>query len=142
MAAIFEQEYKVVTDDIDGQGHANNIAYLKWLQDAAIAHSVEQGWSTAKYRQHGWSWVVRSHYIEYRRPVFLDDQLVIKTWVADMKKYSSLRKYEVRHRYTTKLVAKAETNWAFVEIDSAKLIPVPEVVSCDFLIWESAGMKA
>lgn len=137
MVAVFEHNYQVSQADIDGQGHANNIAYFQWLQDAAIAHSAEQGWTTAKYREHGWSWVVRSHYIEYRRPVFLDDQLIIKTWIADMKKYTSMRKYEVLHAGTGKLIAKVETNWAFVERESGRLIPISEEVSEAFKIWQS-----
>ncbi len=134
MPSVFEFKHKICQEEIDGLGHANNIAYLQWLQAAALAHSAEQGWKTSDYKQRGWSWVVRSHFIEYRRPVFADELIIVKTWVADMKKFSSLRKYEILHGETGKLIARAETNWAFVTTESGRLVPIPEEVSSAFEI--------
>lgn len=134
MTAIFLFEHQVTAEEIDGQGHANNIAYFQWLQSAALGHSAAQGWPTKNYKDHGWSWVVRSHFIEYRRPVFIDDTIIVKTWVADMKKASSLRKYEVLIGTTGKLVARAETNWAFVSIQTGRLISIPPEVASAFEI--------
>ncbi|WP_417847538.1 acyl-CoA thioesterase [Thalassoglobus sp.] len=139
MPALYLFEHEVTETDIDGQGHANNISYLKWLQNAAIAHSDVQGWNTNLYKEHGWAWVVRSHFIEYRRPVFQGDAVVIKTWVHDMKKYSSLRKYEILNSKTEKLVARAETNWAFVATETGRLIAIPEIVSSAFEIPQSSN---
>ena len=48
-------------DEIDGQGHANNVAYVQWMQDAAVAHSAAQGWPGERYVELGCGWVVRSH---------------------------------------------------------------------------------
>ncbi len=141
MPALFLYEYQVTESDIDGQGHANNISYLKWLQNAAIAHSDVQGWDTGKYQSQGWSWVVRSHFIEYRRPVFAGETVLVKTWVAEMKKFSSLRKYEILHSETEKLVARAETNWAFVTTETGRLIAIPEVVSSAFEIPQSSNVS-
>ena len=33
-----EHSVTVASDDIDANRHANNIAYLRWVQDAAVAH--------------------------------------------------------------------------------------------------------
>lgn len=134
MPEIFEYRHEVTEAEIDGLGHVNNIAYIRWLQTAAIKHSAEQGWPTRAYKERGWSWVVRSHFIEYRRPVFADETVIIKTWVHDMKKFSSLRKYQIEHSETGKLVARAETNWAFVELSSGRLVTIPQEVSDAFKI--------
>jgi len=136
MPDISLTSHLVRPEDIDGQGHANNIAYFSWLQSAAVGHSVAQGWTAERYRQHHWAWVVRTHFIEYRRPVFQGDQILIRTWVADMKKFTSLRKYELER--DGKLVARAETNWAFVDTETGRLIPVPAEVSQSFQIRETS----
>ncbi len=44
MPAIYEHPHTVGSDEIDPQGHANNVAYVQWLQSAAVAHSAAQGW--------------------------------------------------------------------------------------------------
>ena len=46
MPAIYCHSHVVRDDEIDGLGHVNNLHYLKWMQDAAVAHSAAQGWPT------------------------------------------------------------------------------------------------
>ena len=38
--------------------------------------------------------MARSHQIEYLRPVFQDDELVMRTWIAGMERVKSVRHYE------------------------------------------------
>ena len=138
MPVDFEYRHTVRAEEIDPQGHANNICYLDWMQSAAIEHSTLQGWSTKRYRDEGWSWVVRSHFIEYRRPVFAGDVVIVRTWVADMKKFSSLRKFEMSEEKTGKVAARAETNWAFVSLETGRLIAIPDIVKSAFEISTQA----
>src|SRR5579872_5422455 len=131
MTKVFHYEHVVCDDEIDTLiGHVNNLAYLKWMQSAAIAHSTAQGWPTEAYQRLGAGWVVRSHTIEYRRPAFLNDKIVVRTWVADFKKVTSLRRYEVvRGSGNDEVVlAVAATDWAFIHFatHAPKRIP-PEV---------------
>ena len=93
MPAILEWTHTVVEDDLDGLGHANNISYLKWMQSAALAHSAAQGWPVEAYAALGCGWVVRSHFIEYLAPALLGDTILIRTWVADMGKVTSRRRF-------------------------------------------------
>lgn len=95
MPAVFEYPRQVTATEIDGLGHVGNVEYVRWLQDAAIAHSAAQGWPTARYHEFGAGWVVRSHQIEYLAPAHLGDQIVVRTWVANLKGIRSLRKYEI-----------------------------------------------
>lgn len=134
MPEIFQLAHLTTESELDGQGHVNNTCYLKWMQNAAVRHSDAQGWTTKRYVEHGWSWVVRSHFIEYRRPVFGHEDIVIVTWVADMKKHSSLRKYQIKRGSDGKLVARAETNWAFVERERGTLLAIPEEVASAFQV--------
>lgn len=129
MPAIFEFPHLVSSDEIDGQGHVNNVSYVRWMQDAAVAHSREQGWNSTRYGEIGCSWVARRHTIEYLQPAFSGEKVVVVTWVADMKKITSLRKYRIVRPQDSAVLAVAETNWAFVNVKTGmpKRIP-PEVV--------------
>lgn len=131
MPARYEHALTVTTDDLDRQGHVNNIVYLRWMQDAAVAHSREQGWPMSRYAEAGFSWVVRSHFIEYRVPAFSGDEVVVHTWVADMQKVSSLRRFEIRRAEGT-LLARAETHWAFVRTSDQRLMRIPDEVASAF----------
>jgi acyl-CoA thioester hydrolase len=133
MPARFEHSLTVTEADLDRQGHVNNIVYIRWMQDAAVAHSAAQGWPMQRYADAGVAWVVRSHFIEYRVPAFAGDEVTVHTWVADMQKVSSRRKFEIRRRDGT-LLARAETNWAFVRTADQRLVRIPDEVASAFIV--------
>lgn len=114
MNPIFEFEHTVEESEIDALGHVNNLAYLRWMQDAAVAHSAACGWTTKRYLEAGVGWVVRSHNIEYRTPAMHSDEIVVRTWVAGFKKVTSRRRYDIVRPADEALLATAETNWAFI----------------------------
>ncbi|MFM8223379.1 MAG: acyl-CoA thioesterase [Planctomycetaceae bacterium] len=143
MPAIYEHTVLVVPSEIDGLGHVNNVEYVRWMQAAAVAHSAAQGWPHQAYVELGAGWVVRSHQIEYLQPAHLGDRIVIKTWVATMRKVTSLRRYEML-RYTDDpatgttagtLVARGETDWAFIDFQTRQPRRIaPEVQQCFELV--------
>jgi acyl-CoA thioester hydrolase len=141
MAAIFQFTHAVRDDEIDAViGHVNNLAYLKWMQTAAMAHSAAQGWPAEAYQKLGAGWVVRSHQIEYLRPAFPQDEITVRTWVAEFKKVTSLRRYEiVRGAGESEIVlAKAATDWAFIHFATHQLRRIPPEVSNAFEIVPAA----
>ena len=130
MSAYFEYPHTVTEADIDELGHAGNFHYVKWMQHAAIAHSTANGWPPQKYNELGAGWVIRSHQISYLKPAFEGEPIVIKTWVASMKPASSLRRYEILNA-RGEILARAETDWAFVNYARQKPIRIPaEVANC------------
>jgi len=130
MPEIYQHPHTVRQDEIDGQGHANNVAYVQWMQDAAVAHSAAQGWPGERYLQAGFGWVVRWHRIEYLQPAFAGDQLIVRTWVATMQKVMSLRRYRFVRPGDQALLATAETMWAFIDYATARPARIlPEVAA-------------
>ena len=132
MPAIFDWTYVVSERDLDDLGHANNISYLKWMQSASLAHSAAQGWPIEAYRSLGVGWVVRSHHIEYLRSAVLGDQIVVRTWVANLKKVTSLRRFEIRRIADDVLLARSASDWAFVEYATGTPKRIPVEVSTAF----------
>ena len=135
MPAVFEYHHLVKADEIDGQGHVNNVAYVRWMQDAAVAHSTEQGWEATRYREIDSGWVARMHTIEYLQPAFEGDQILVLTWISDMKKITSRRKYKITRPADSTVLAVAETNWAFVSFSKStpKRIPAEIFKSFDLV---------
>jgi acyl-CoA thioester hydrolase len=134
MPEIFEFHHTVADSEIDSLGHANNVAYVDWMQLAAAAHSSAQGWPGPRYREIGKGWVVRSHHIEYLQPAYAGDRIVVRTWVATLKKATSLRRYRILLVPDEAVLATAETLWAF--IDYATRLPqrIPTEVAESFPI--------
>jgi len=115
----YEHPHRVVVAEIDELGHAGNFHYVRWMQQAAVAHSDINGWPAARYRSIGAGWVVRSHQITYLKPAFEGVRL------------TSLRRYEIR-RDDGELLATAATDWAFMNYEKQKAVRIPAEVAAAF----------
>ena len=131
MAQPHVYEIAVAESAIDTNGHANNVEYLRWMQDAAAAHSNAVGCTQAT-RAAGATWVVRSHHVDYLRPAFAGDRIEVRTWVVDFRRAFSLRKYELVRQGDGALLARGETNWAFVDTSTGRPRSVPEEIQALF----------
>jgi acyl-CoA thioester hydrolase len=117
--------------DIDANGHVNNIVYVQWMQDVAIAHSDAVGCSAATSAA-GATWVARSHHIEYLRPAYAGDRILVQTWLVDAtRKSSSPRRYRMVRDSDGTVLARGETLWVFIDTQTGRprTIP-PEVIGC------------
>jgi acyl-CoA thioester hydrolase len=137
MPDVYFHEHTIRADEIDAQGHANNVRFLHWMIDAAVAHSTAQGWSHDDYLRLGAAWVVRSHQIKYLQSAYADETIVVRTWVASMKRFSSVRKYRIVRRSDDALLASAETEWVLVDLRSRALAPIPPQLVDSFTIVDS-----
>jgi len=148
MDSVFEHIIDVRDSDIDVLGHVNNVVYVQWMQNAAYAHSAALGWTLERYLELGAGWVARLHQIEYLQPAFAKDRVIIKTWVADMKKVTSTRRYRMVRMdpplaneqgfvdpnapMRETLLAVAHTNWAFIDYMRGTPMRIPPEMAADF----------
>ena len=130
----FRYRHTVVPDEADILGHANNVAYVEWMQQAALAHSAALGWPWKRYKDCGCGWVVRCHRIDYRQPAMPGDEIVVETWVASMQKVTSVRHYRIQRCADGKLLAHAETKWAFINFATGQPVRIPAEISEAFPI--------
>lgn len=134
MPAIFEYRITVPAAAIDEQGHVNNVEYVRWMQEAAVAHSAAQGWSGDRYRELGAGWVARAHQIEYLQPAFCGEDLIVYTWVADFRKIRSLRKYKFVRVGDGAVLARAQTDWTFIGLQQRVPRRIPPEVAEAFVL--------
>ncbi len=131
MQQIHRYELLVPKEAEDQNGHVNNVEYLRWMQDAAMQHSEITG-CTAATNAAGATWVVRTHKIEYFKPAFAGDRVVIVTWIADFRRVQSLRKYKIIRPADDALLAEGETNWVFVDVQKGTLRSIPREIRAAF----------
>jgi len=141
MPAVYEHCLQVTGQDIDGQGHAGNVAYVNWMQDAALAHSSAQGWPPERYTDSQAGFVVRHHDIQYLQPAFENDQIRVLTWVADFQTLTSLRRYRIVRRApprdpgeepTDTVLVTAATNWVYIGFQRRMPRRIPDELSKAF----------
>ena len=122
--SCFFRSFAVAPDDIDVLGHANNVSWVRWVQDMATSHSDAVGLDLPTYRKLGVVWVVRRHDIEYLAPAFVGEEIRATTWVAQVGATSSLRRTVFRRERDGVELARAETTWVLVD-GRGKPVQVP-----------------
>ena len=103
------------------------------MQDAAILHSDSQG-CTKVTMAAGATWVVRMHRVEYLRPAFAGEQIIVLTWVSNFRRVQSLRKYRIIRVKDNAVLVEGETDWVFVNAKTGRLRSIPKNVIAAFEI--------
>jgi len=104
---IYTKKIKVESQHIDTLKHVNNVVYLEWVQDMGNYHW--QAKTNGKYDEL-YAWVALDHFIEYKRPAVLGDELVATTFVEKSVGARTIR--HVEFHKDGKLVCRSKTNWA------------------------------
>ena len=125
---IHSKTFIIPANAIDENGHVNNVAYVQWMQDIAMEHYESIG-GTNPMQLAGATWVVREHRIEYLLPAFAGEEIEIKTWVENIRRVRSLRKYEFIRKKNGKILVRGETDWVFVDLQTGAPRAIPDEVS-------------
>ncbi len=125
MSDFFDLPHTVTSDEIDTQGHVHNLRYLQWTLWAAGAHSRAAGWDSEQALKQHMGWVVRKHDITYRAAAMEGDAIIVRTWVADIAKFASRRKYLICRPADATVLAKVETRWVYVDLAKHKVVAIP-----------------
>ncbi|HLK68244.1 MAG TPA: acyl-CoA thioesterase [Bryobacteraceae bacterium] len=128
----FELALQVRPEDIDELGHVNNVSYLRWVQDVAVAHwrAVAPLTDQAKLQ-----WIILRHEIDYKRPAYLGDEILARTWVGTATRIRFERHTEIVRASDFTLLAKARTLWCPMGVKTGK----PAVVSNEVRACFSVG---
>ena len=131
----YELAIQVEPADIDELGHVNNVTYLRWVQDVAVAHwkAVAPAADQAKLL-----WIVLRHEIDYKHPAYLGDQIIARTWVGAASRIRFERHTELLRASGRLLLAKARTLWCSIDVRTGKPTGVSEEVRACFSVGSSA----
>ena len=106
----YEHSFTVTAGDIDQQGHVNNVRYVQWIQDVAVAHWRDLA---TPEQLSGVTWVVLRHEIDYLRPAFEGEELTARTWVGRAWAARSERFTEVRRG--GEILVRAKSVWCALD---------------------------
>lgn len=114
----FEYPITIIESDIDQLGHVNNIIYLKWVQEIAIAH-----WNTvaSEEMKEQYLWVVSRHEIDYLKSALLTSELIARTWVSETYSGAKSERFvDIYDRATNQVYARVKTTWYLLDRHTKK----------------------
>jgi len=111
--------------DIDRLGHVNNIVYLRWVQDVAVAH-----WQSLASPEHQAEilWMALRHEIDYKGQAVEGDEIVVRTWIGTAEGLRFERFTEMLRSGDRKLLVQAKTVWCPIDPKAGRPKRVPAEV--------------
>ncbi|MHA6722752.1 acyl-CoA thioesterase [Sphingomonas sp. RS2018] len=101
--------------DIDFMGHVNNASYLRWVQDAVLSHwrSLAPVDAVASHL-----WVALKHEITYRKPAFLDDDVIATVVLEKVQGASAF--YDTIIRRGEDVLAEVKSRWCCIDAETKR----------------------
>ncbi|TVZ14424.1 acyl-CoA thioesterase [Maribacter sp. MAR_2009_72] len=127
---VYRKELIVSKDDLDDLNHVNNVRYVQWIQDISKEHWQHKA---PNELQEEVIWVVLSHHIEYKSAAFLNDPIVMTTFIKTSTGAKSTRIVEMIHGKTQKVLVLARTEWCLLNSKTNRPIRVSDKLKDIFL---------
>lgn len=123
-APAYQFPIKIVPGDIDFMGHVNNARYLSWVQDAVLSHWRKLAPDDAVASR---AWVALKHEIIYRRPAFLDDEVIAETV---LEKIAGARAfYSTVIQRGEEVLAEVKSAWCCIDAETLRPARITKEIS-------------
>jgi len=119
---VFTETFQPRPADIDDNGHVNNVVYLSWAQDLAIAHWNRRALAAD---QDAFAWVALRHEIDYRRALLPGETATGRTWVSDIAEGPRFERFVRIDGPNGAMCAQIRTVWVLIEKGSGRPRRVP-----------------
>ncbi|MXO90950.1 acyl-CoA thioesterase [Pontixanthobacter aquaemixtae] len=115
---------KILPTDIDFMGHVNNARYLGWVQDAVLSHwrSIAPADAVASR-----AWVALKHEITYRKPAFLDDDVIARTVLESTKGARAF--YSTVIQRGEEVLAEIQSSWCCIDAETLRPARIGEEIA-------------
>ncbi len=126
----FFHKLKVYYEDTDAGGVVYYANYLKFLERARTEALYSIGYSNKKVKNNFKSLIiVRACNIEYKKSAYLEDELIIRSFVKSITKTSFFMNQEITRG--NDIIANAKVHLVFVNIEG-KPIKIPDEIYSKF----------
>lgn len=123
----FTLEIQVVEADTDELGHANNVIYVRWLEDISWAHVNELGINWEMHEATGKAMAITRTEIDYLASANAGDRLLMGTWVTGFDgRFRSARQFQLVRLTDRKTLMRAVSTHACVDMKSQRPSRVPK----------------
>ena len=125
----FEIPIVVEADDIDDMNHVNNVVYVRWVQDVALAHWLAN--ATGALRAE-YAWVATRHELDYKQAAVFGDAITARTWIGavDSRRFERLTAI-VRTRDGA-VLARGRTLWCLLNRTTGRIARIPDALRACF----------
>ncbi|WP_417564918.1 acyl-CoA thioesterase [Marinobacter sp.] len=117
----FILDISVREEDTDRLGHANNVVYVRWLEDVSWAHIESLGMTWELHEKTGKAMAITRTEIDYLGSANAGDQLLLGTWLTGYDgRFRSSRQFQLVRPSDGKTLVRAVSTHACVDMKTQR----------------------
>lgn len=122
----FTMAIEVKDEDTDRLGHANNVVYVRWLEEISWAHIETLGMTWELHLATGKAMAITRTEIDYLAAANAGNRLVLATWLTGFDgRLRSSRQFQLQRPEDGKTLVRAVSTHACVSLDTQRPTRAP-----------------
>jgi len=109
---------------LDQNGHVNNIRYMEFLEEGRYVFLEKHAAQIEIWKKRGLALYIVNININYRRPSFLGDVLMVYTGIRTLRDRSGVIHQRILRRGTDEQIAEADVTFVVVDVEREKALPI------------------
>ena len=123
----FKTDYTVRPDDIDMFQHVHNSKYFDYVLAARYDQMREfYGMTMEQFISDGYGWVVKSAFVDYKRPLKMGDQFSVETGIETMHSRGCRVSFEIRFKKNSKIACDGWFDYILIDLKTGRSTFVSE----------------
>jgi YbgC/YbaW family acyl-CoA thioester hydrolase len=125
----FETEMQVRPDDIDMNQHVHNSRYFDYVL-AARFDQMERCYKMPmeEFIKLGFGWVIKTAFVEYKRPLGLGDKFVVRTWIEEVFRDGVKVHFEILRKENSKVSCDGYFHYVMVSLKTGRAETIPDLI--------------
>lgn len=122
----FTMDIEVREEDTDRLGHANNVVYVRWLEEISWQHIDSLGMTWDLHEKTGKAMAITRTEIDYLAAANAGDRLLLATWLTGFDgRFRSARQFQLVRESDGKTLVRAVSTHACVSLRSQRPTRMP-----------------
>lgn len=123
----FETELSIRPDDIDMNQHVHNSRYFDYVLAARYDQMARcYGMAMEEFVRLGFGWVVKVAHLEFKRPLWLNDSVIVRTWVEEIGKTDVRVRFQILRKNGGKLSCDGHFDYTMVSLATGRAEAIPD----------------
>ena len=131
----FETELAVRPDDIDMNQHVHASRYHDYVLAARYDQMARcYKMSMEEFVAAGFGWFVKTAHLEYKRPLLMGDNFVVRTWVDEIVRTEVKVRFEIVRKLTGKLCCEGWFDYAMINLNTSRAESIPDWIAAKYSV--------
>ena len=131
----FETELQVRPDDIDMNQHVHGSRYFDYVL-AARYEQMARCYKMAmeEFVAAGFGWFIKTAHVEYKRPLRLGENILVRTWVEEIFRTGVRVNFEIIKKSNGKLSSDGYFDYTMISLQTGRAEAIPDWIAARYAV--------